>query len=424
MVKIYAICLDAYPETNQLIQLMNVRQLQRSEYVCAGAFTCATLTTMISGCIGTEIFDGGIGYNTMYQPYFCTWRKNHCIIERLIDNNLDVYIHNHIPWFSKVLGGKQLTSHEQQQHYRDHTVCNDDVCVLPFGVIKKDPMTNITYSSANPELTLNTFLKWNFVDDKNKFYENEKQFIKYIQQQSFDGLFITDLCHWHEYVYYRTGQIKNGIEIGRDDALNDTISWLSNWDFNEPNSLFFIFADHSHRVCAYLDPPSHMTWVYYKDNFANTKLNPLIASTDFYNLVEQQFGLSSLNKSKWAQYPINTYDPSRIYAMEDGRGNSNVKTIANAFGRCCLHNGLMISVVKLTDNTNYPTGIYVMLTTLENKNTFTTYRFDDLNMAPIECFSIICTDPLSPRNYINGKQIYVINDDIIMKSKGLLEKLN
>jgi len=417
--KVYMICVDAFPEIPELVKIMGLSGLQRSELVCSGAFTCATLTSMISGCIGTEIIDGGIGYETLYKPTFYKWRDENCIIERLVDKGHDVLIHNHVPWFSKVIGGKQLTAEEQTKHYREHTVEHDDVMVLPFGVIKMDATTKITYSCTNPELTLNTFLKWNFPDEKNQFYANEKDYIRYIQKKEFNGLFITDLCHWHEYVYYRSGQIKSGQDITKEDAINDTLNWLSSWDFNEPNATFFIFADHSHRVNSYLDPQSYVTWVYHKDNRLGLKLNPVISSNDFYRLVESVFGLKMMDRSKWIRDPFVSYDPLRIYAIEDARSDSLKKDRANAFGRCCIINDMFISVIRLTDSTKNPAGIYLMICELRNKHTFTAYVFDDINESRRDCFSVISDGPLSERRLVKNKHIFELTDDIMMKAKEL-----
>lgn len=440
--KIYMICLDAYPETNDLIKLMTQRNMYRSELICSGAFTCATMISMISGCIGSEIIDGGIGYNTSYKSNFHTWRKNHCIVERLIENGLDMIIHNHVPWFSRIVGGKPITNEEQQTHYRNHKIQNDDkkdnLQILaddnsPYAIIKKDPQTKITYSSTNPEITLNTFLKWNFPTEKTIFYQNEKKYINHIQKNiCFSGLFLTDLCHWHEYIYYPKGQIKSDNIITEDDALNDSIDWLQNWNFDEPNSIFFVFADHSHRVNAYLDPQSYMTWVYYKDNHnPNSRLNPIISSNDFYKLVENKLRLNVLTptvvKSKWISDPFKTdNDVCRIYAVEDGRSHSIIKDKANAFGRCCNVKDFFLSIIKLTDNTTHPVGIYLFITKLSNKYTFTAYRYDipihpsdAINFyKPIDHFSVRCNGPLADR-IISRDKIYQLSDNIIIKANEL-----
>jgi len=414
--KIYLICLDAFPEVPELINLMVEKKLYRSELICAGAFTCATMTSMISGCIGTEIIPGGIGYNALYKPDFFAWRKNHCIVDRLQDNGFDMLIHNHVPWFSNVIAGKQLTDLEKNSHYRDHTVSLDNLTVYPFGVIKSD--AKLTLSSTNPDLTLNTFLKWNFPNQKDQFYSNESSYIKHIQSTPFNGLFLTDLCHFHEAVYYPSGQIKSGTEITKEDALQDSVNWLKNWNFDEPNSIFYIFADHSHRVNAYLDPPSYLTWVYFKDNISNSKLNPIISSNDAYLLIEKTFKLDPRPKSVWASDPVGENRESRIYAVEDGRAKSIIKTVANAFCRCCLFKHLFLSVVKLTDSTTYPSGIYVIITTLANKHTYTTYRFDDLELPYVHAFSVKCINSLDEPHIVNDL-IHKLDSDIMIKAKEL-----
>lgn len=414
--KIYIICLDAYPETPELMNLMTERKLQRSELICSGAFTTTTITSMISGCLGSEIIPGGIGYNSSYSSEFFKWRPDHCIVDRLRQSHIDIRIHNHVPWFSRILAGKELTDKEKTMHYRDHLVNDENIEIHPFGVIQTD--NNLIYSSTNPEITLNTFIKWNFPDLKDKFYSNEKEYIKYIQSKTFSGLFLTDLCHWHEYVYYRSGQIKSNYEIIKEDALSDSINWLGYWDFDEPNSIFYVFADHSHRVNSYLDPPSYMTWVYYKDNVSGSKINPIISSNDFYLLSEKIFKLDPIPKSIWTSDPFGSYDPNRIYAVEDGRANSVIKTTANAFGRCCQFNNLFISMIKLTDSTNYPSGIYLILTTLNNKNTYTVYRFDDFKKNYIESFSIQCNNGLDNR-VRTSELLYELTPDIKSKAEEL-----
>lgn len=420
--KVYLLCLDAYPETQELTQMMTSKHLTRSQLICAGAFTCATLTSMISGHIGTEIVEGGIGYNTLYKSDFYKWRRDECIVERLIQSNHTVKIHNHVPWFSKVIGGNELSKEEQSQHYRDHLVsAANDVEVHPFGVVRRG---SIEYSSTNPDLSLNTFIKWNFPLLRQQFYANERDYIQYVQASKFSGLFITDLCHWHEHVYYQAGQIKSDEGITRQDALDNSIQWLENWNFDEPNSIFFIFADHSHRVEAYLDPPSYMTWVYYKDNRRDgpKTLNPVVASTDFYPLLEECFQLPS-HPRIWASNPFN-YNPSRrIYAVEDGRSNSLIKDKANAFGRCCIVGTHVVAVVRLNDCVNYTAGIYLTITTLTNRNTFSVYLFPPATIMceqnVISGYSIECNDGLSLR-LKKSPPIDLLTNDILRVAQELL----
>lgn len=415
MPKIYVICVDAYPETDELKKLLTSKGLSRSDLVCAGAFTCATITSMISGTIGSEIIPGGIGYNTIYKPDFTSWRRSRSLVENLLQANKQVIVHNHVPWFSKVFCGKVLSDEEKTKHYRDHVVDNTNVDVKPFCVIKTDD--KIEYSSTNPESTLNTFVKWNFPDLKAKFYNNETQYIRYVQKKQFDGLFFTDLCHWHEYCYYPNGQVA-GDKLTKTDALNNSIDWLRNWNFSEPNSIFFVFADHSHRVKSYIDPPGNVTWAYYIDNINKTKLHPVISSNDFYHLANHVFGTKP-TISVHSVNPITKYNPNRIYACEDGRANSADKTVANAYSRSCLINTLYLSVTKLTDSVNNPAGIYVILANITNKNTYSVYRFAldiiDKSASVVEKFSIKCPDAVSS-TIRTDEMIFELTDSIMAKA--------
>ena len=423
--KVYLICLDAFPETPELISFMSERKLSRSELVCSGAFTCATMTSIISGKLGTEVLPGGIGYNTLYNPEFFSWRKDQSIVDRLVDMGQEVRVHNHVPWFSGVIGGKSLSKEDQNKHYRDHSASDEEKNLLvskskqiPFGVLKKE---RLIYSSTNPDLTLNTFLKWNFPDEKQKFYSNEKEYLHWLQQENFNGLFLTDLCHWHEAIYYSQGQIKNENKITREDALKDTLSWLSNWNFEEENSLFLIFADHSHQVKAHLDPQSYLTWMYYRDNVdPQQTLHPILSSNDLYPLIEQKLGLPSLSTSSWTRLPIGNYNPNRIYAIEDGRSNSVVKTEANAFARTIFQDTKIISMVELQDSVNYPAGIYLFLSSLENKYTYTVYTsFADVQ----EGYTITSKGPLSEVKK-SSDLIYILSPQILKQAQVLLDSMN
>lgn len=430
MPKIYALCLDAFPETVDLSNYLVRCGFKRSTLVCSGAFTCSTMTSLISGQIGSEIIPGGIGYYTTYHERFLTWRKSgNCLVDRLSSNDKAVIIHNHIPWMSHNIVGTRLSEKEKTENYRDwdKSVNNSNISILSnqedkFGVMKK-VKENLSYTSTHPDLTLNTFLEWNNVQRKKNFYSNEKKYIKFMQSQSFNGLFWNDLCHWHESVYYPKGQIEiDGTAISREDAISDSVNWLSYWNFDEPDSIFFIYADHSHDVTPYLDPPAYLTYVYFKDNYKNNQLNPLISSCDFYSLVEDAFKLEKLNLSKFGENPFSPYDPNRIYACEDNRADAIIKESATTFLRGTLFQNHWMSIAKVTDNSLVPSGIYLIITLLNNKYTYTLYRFDELESNYVESFSIVCNGPLSERKRVSDL-IYPVTSGHLDKAKELYNNL-
>ena len=432
--KFYSICIDAFPEIEDLKLIMCKLNFIRHHHVCASAFTCATMSSMISGQLGSEmVHPNGIGYNTLYDTKkFHHWRtqtEQKCILDRILTKKNDedstfVYIHNNTAWMNSVLMGSPISENDMNKHYREHAFENKEVKDHEFFISTKLKDKNVIYTSTNPSKNFNNFVNFNHPQLKKEFYENETKYINWLQEQRFEGVVWMDHCHWHEHVYYQTGQTKYTDENGkalfttRDDALQDTLNWLLNFNFNEPDSFFYIYADHSHRVQDFLDPPGYLTWCYTKNNCNSSKkisLAPVIASTDFYYLLEELFDLAKLTsrKSQFAVYPTEIFDAKRIYGCEDARFNANVQSKALCFLRGCVdrqdtndENCLWISVSKLMENGLCQEGIYVTVTKLHFKHTFTCFIFNfQENNLPTNIenftyndhFSVVCSGPLANR---------------------------
>jgi hypothetical protein len=366
---------------------------------------------MISGTIGSEIIPDGIGYNTTYMSKFLEWRKSgSCLTDKLKDT-IKINIHNHVPWMSHNIMGEKLSEEEKTKHYRDHNVSDDDITKLDYAVMKTSG--NIIYSSTHPDLTLNTFTEWNKPQRKQQFYENERLYIKHIQADPTPMLFWNDLCHWHEAVYYPRGHDNDPLLLtSKDDALNDSVLWLKNWDFNEPNSIFFIYADHSHRVASHLDPAAYWTWVYFKDTREILTLDKMIQSSDFYHLAHKVFDLDLVDRSKWSKDPT-VCEEKRIFACEDARASEPNKTIATTFLRAVAFNSYWISVVK-----KIPNDLYLIITTFVNKYTYTLYQFTDENFdTVIDSYSIKCDGPLDSQ--LKVKPIVDLTTEILNEAKCL-----
>lgn len=423
--RVYAICLDAFPEIPELKQ--SLKEFQRMSLVCAGAFTTATMTSMISGTVGSKIIPGGIGYNTSYTPTFLTWRKNGtCLVDRLLNSHKDVIIHNHIPWMSHNIVGASLSKEDKTKHYRDCNVDDSDIEVYDFGV-RKSVNPQLVYSSTNPDLTLNTFVEWGSVDRKEEFYNNEKEYFNYIKGK-FNGLLWTDLCHWHEAVYYPNGNpySKNQLPIDQSFALKDSVEWLKYFDFNEPNTVFLIYADHSHRVEPFLDPAGYITWAYWKDNRTNKEdyeLRPVISSYDIYSLILSLFNIStpsSISSNLLSELPTLPYDPKRIYYTEDGRAQAVNKTEATNFTQTKLVNNNWISVSKQLDGI---TGYYLKIAPMDNHNSYELYyKSDKQQTSNIIKTIVTCDDGLSPRNKettVLVKDVKLPSDEILSVAKEL-----
>lgn len=504
--KFYAICIDAFPEVIEMVSLLNANNFSRHHHICCSGFTCATMSSMISGKLGSEMVSGGIGYNTMYEKRFHNWRnnnnnnnnneciKNTCIMDRILDhkiNNIEnqdinpycVYIHNNTSWMNSVIMGKPISDDDMNKHYRDHIFTNENIELNDNFIKTQINNRNLFYTSTNPNKTFNNFVDWNNQTLKKQYYDNEEQYIKSLQLDIFSGIVWIDHCHWHEYAYYQNGQNPYYIDgilqkITRDDAIKCTVDWLKLWNFEEEDAFFYIYADHSHRVKPYLDPPSYMTWCYTKNNikfkpfdYSGNK-HPIITSSDFYHTVEHLFDLNldldldlkililpDNNKSKYSRTPLDNFDLDRIYGCEDGRASATIKTSASCFLRGSLFytndsdndfdknninniNKIInnsetkwISVAKIIKSGLCDDGIYITITKLNFKHTFTSFIFltenrtedqiidNILNIKYDKHFSIHCKDSLSDMKAVTDKFFDIKKDDtklleLIMKLYG------
>lgn len=435
MTKVYIICLDAFPEIKELSMFFQGTKFKRSELICGGAFTCATLSTMICGGLGTDIVKYGLGAHTTYQSNFMDWRRkgnergyHRCIFDRLdIQGTVDIDIHNHIPWMSHNLIGDRLTGQFKSQHYRDHKFSpGDEVVIHPWGISGISPVSKIAprnskvvYSSCHPDLTFDTFYEWDVPPRKNLFYNNECRYISDIQRtHQTNKLMFTDLCHWHEAVYY------NGRTVDPAGALKDMVNWLGFWNFDEPNAIFYIFADHSHRVEHLPGPDDYITWLYIKDNTLSNKTKtyrPVVSSYDFYNELENIFGLKSNIDASLSEHFTLPYDPKRIYWMQDGRGSSDDKTIANTFTACMIISNTILQVtLAVPSNPNNKVGWYVLVSSLSNKYSYTRYYFPGvtLELEVANSYKIECSYPLDTRDKIGLINTNI--DPILLKQARVL----
>jgi len=419
--KLYVICLDAFPCVEELQDILY--PCTYHEHVCASAFTLGTMSSMISGQVGTEMIEGGVGYHTMYMQHFNTWRKKGNIIDKLTKQH-EIHIHNNVKWMDCVIMGNKMSADKRYvnpnithsdisttEHVTDSdnlttstdnvtsTVTSNETETKTNFCIRTSPQKNVLYTSTNPNQTFDNFVNWNDPQLKTEFYENEQKYINWIQSQKFSGMVWIDLCHFHEYVYYKNGQnpiidpkTNKPFEMTEKDAINDTLSWLKNWNLNEPNSFFYFYADHSHRVQSYLDPPSYLTWLYTKNNTQQQLFLPkIVYSCDFANIVSNLF----LNE-------MSDIVPREIYAMEDNRAKAKTQKKATTYVKGCLNEEYWISVANVTETTLCEEGIYICICRMSNKHTFTCFYFknDEELKQNIQSnlyksvFTILCQDSL------------------------------
>lgn len=409
MVKVYLLCIDAFPETDALRSKFAKEGFIRKDFVCNGAFTCSTLTSIVSGKLGSEIISGGIGASSNYRKDFHSWKEGgFCLFDLLRSQEIDVHICNHIPWMSSFLVGQGIKEQEKDTHYRDWQVEEGQLEIEKFGVTKRGVCAMYTpkgtkgrqdahlfYSSTHPDLSLRTFTEWGNPQRKEAFYLNEGAMIAKTQGMTAPMFFFTDLCHFHEAAYYPNGNTYApetlGFKITKEDAITGSMAWLDLWDFNEKDAIFFLFADHSHRVLPILDPESYITWCYVKNNTAVALPRqewPIITSADLYSEILAAFEPSSLRSLP--------FDPSRTYICEDGRGAAAVKDRATTFLRCRITGDEIISVSRCLEGGMAKTGVYVIQSLLSWKYSYKVWYYSD-SADNNEHWEIKCAGPLSDR---------------------------
>ena len=100
------------------------------------------------------------------------------------------------------------------------------------------------------------------------------------------------------------------------------MDWLSNWDFNEPDSLFWIFCDHGlpNESNHLIYPNSYLSWALVKDNTSNPIVpgRKVIHPTDFYATVMNKLGLTIDNEISGVCI-TEKLDEDRLYISEDAR---------------------------------------------------------------------------------------------------------
>tara|TARA_A100001201_G_scaffold46737_1_gene47219 strand:- start:3869 stop:4972 length:1104 start_codon:yes stop_codon:yes gene_type:complete len=178
-----------------------------------------------------------------------------------------------------------------------------------------------------------------------KFYDyvqssDEKNFIKKMQKLPSDEnhMVILKYNHYHD---IERGKQKDVLGLFKD--IVETI------DFEEDNSLFWIFADHGEPqgITKNHNPPdSFLSWISVTDNITNQRVTKSkIASIDFKNTV-----LNRVFDKKLPNDVLDDLDMNRIYVTEDSRAAvseyncTSVSAIMalddKKYIQYCMHNGM------------------------------------------------------------------------------------
>lgn len=313
MVRVYSICLDAFPLSDRLVEMMLSKGFQRIEHVCGGAFTTPTLNSMFMGTTPWDLVPGGITYHTLKLNKFYTWREEKpgiSLFDVCEENGVQVHFHNNLPWMVRNV---MHVKFDHKSHYREET-SSDALHALSSSKYS----SKVRVTANNPDGSLNVFREYKNKAKCNEFYTMEQKFIqeKQAENPGNNEIFFTDWCDWHDSLYYTDLKFKEAV-------VERAYQWLNFWDFDEPDSFFWIFADHGDAVTENIPPKDFVTWLFVKDNRAK-KIpiqRPIVASYDFYATCLELFGIP-FDCRKTFQLSESIFSPvskDRIYYIQDSR---------------------------------------------------------------------------------------------------------
>lgn len=283
--KIYCILLDTMPFCETAIKLENIvgGKLRRQVSAC---YTTATLIQLLTGELTSDVIYHGLGYLSRCDNW---------------------------PWLSDTLP-YYLNEHGFDFKTRNHS---EIVSILGYNkcAFHKDD-TDVMYMKDQA-----------FVEClgggsiANNYKNNEIAYIRKIQQSKENSFYIINYNHCHAAPHYENE--RQNWKLQR--AYDRIIEILNSWDFNEPDSMFYVFSDHGlwHNPELTKHPlPTHFfTFNIFRDNTKSpVDFNDGITSSqDFYNLM--------LNKFNDVPLPI---EENRIYFTEDGRSAIDSKNMTSA----------------------------------------------------------------------------------------------
>lgn len=289
--KIYCILLDTAPLHSGFVDFAKKNNASLS-YQISNSHTASSVLSMLTGKNPSDLEgeEQSIhkswfrNQDSVYSKSF-TWNKD-TITERLLSLGWEVNFHN------------------------SHTIIKD-VCSHP----------DYTRTTAYPGgLKKEESLWWDHQgiisatlgngQDSESFYMDEVEHIKFFQKPSEKNQFNFVLYHQH----HMAEQLGNLYDVSYD-----RLNWLlSNWDLDEPDSLFYIFSDHGlyKKINRYQNPPySWYTWAIVKNNINDLKPKPLVAISDFKSSIEHVLGLETSSENSIFE----NLKKDRTYFIEDSR---------------------------------------------------------------------------------------------------------
>lgn len=289
--KIYCVIFDATPLFPELLKIAKEKSAILSRQV-SNCFTISTGMESFTGKKPSDLIEHGIGH-ILHERY---WKDT--------DKGPRV----RWPWQKEILM-ERLSREGWEIRYH-----NSPFLYLIFWLWNKELKLTWTCPPERTESQNGELLLGNAQDSKD-FYKREWKQIQEVQLEKQDLFYMAKIDHYHWSICK-----KKGFEI----ALKRQAEYLREWDFNEPDSIFWFFSDHGTwgDLGAYPEPKHYLTWSLFKDNTKNPIIpkSRYISMGDFFASLAIKLGLP-YEPVVGIQPLESNLNPDRIYFVEDGREN-------------------------------------------------------------------------------------------------------
>jgi hypothetical protein len=288
--------MDTVPRHGKIKDAFERKGITFSDHITCSS-TVPTLITMFSGKTPTEMFGiGGVGHSHSYGRF----------VEDKEKWNEEMIFHN----FTK--SPQNITGLNWTTHIHSMPLTRGDGGKGDYG--------STSFKLLPDDICGRT--------DNMKFYEynvggDESNFIKKMQDMTGNHFIVLKFNHYHD-SSRGTKLNYNGksMESNPENIVDMYVDMIDNMDFDEPESLFWIYADHGepHNVGLMMPPPdSWLAWCGIKDNITNKKIDKkIIGCDDFKNTV-----LNRIYNKNLPNDILEDVDMNRIYVREDGRSAVN-----------------------------------------------------------------------------------------------------
>jgi len=292
--KIYTILFDTVPQHPRIKEVFKSKNLHYSDFI-TNSCTVTTLVSLFSGKTPSEMRSTGIGHSHTYAllPKDEQKKWNEKILFNMLPDDWKIHLHA----MPRTRGDDNLIP-TCWPMYRDPNTTPGlrDCKLLPDDICGRD----------------REFKFYDYQKD-----EDERNFIRKMQNLPSDEnhFIVLKYNHFHD------------CERGKhEDVISLFIDIINTIDFEEENSLFWIFADHGEPggVDTMMRPPmSWLSWVSVVDNITNEKVTKdRIYMLDYYNTIMNRIYGEDTNKyekRERSEDVLSEVDKDRIYVVEDGR---------------------------------------------------------------------------------------------------------